>query len=91
MPQPKRWEGYSSHICSRSWLPQGHGVKLRPKVHNQVLVSLVESHGFRAQDEHLIPTPNEWTNRDNELGYPTTFKELCGNKSTRLGGPFGVG
>jgi hypothetical protein len=27
----------------------------------------------------------------NELGYPTILKELCGNESIRLGGPFGVG
>jgi hypothetical protein len=27
----------------------------------------------------------------NELGYPTIFKELCGDRSTKLGGPFGVG
>jgi len=31
-----------------SWLPQGHCVGLRPKVHKQVLASLVETHGVRA-------------------------------------------
>jgi len=51
----------------------------------------VEAHGVGVQDEHFIPTPNEWTNQEIELGYPTIPKELCGNKSTRLGGPFGVG
>jgi hypothetical protein len=35
---------------------------LRPKVHKQVLVNLVEAHVVGAQDEHLIPTPNRWTN-----------------------------
>jgi hypothetical protein len=34
-------------------------------------MNLVESHGVRAQDEHLIPTPNEWTNQESEIGYPT--------------------
>ncbi len=63
---------------------------MRPKVHKQVLTNLVEVHGVEAQDEHFISTPNEWTNRENELGYPTIPKEICGNKSTRLGGPFGV-
>jgi len=48
-------------------------------------------HGVEAQDEHFIPTPNEWINRENELGYPTILKELCGSESTRLGGTFGVG
>jgi hypothetical protein len=51
----------------------------------------VEVHGVKAQDEHLIPTPNKWTNRESELGYPTIPKELCGSGLTRLGGPFGVG
>jgi hypothetical protein len=64
---------------------------LKPKVHKQVLASLVETHGVETQDEHLIPTPNGWTNQDSELGYLTIPKELCGGKSTRLGGPFGVG
>jgi hypothetical protein len=50
----------------------------------------VESHGVRAQDEHLISTPNEWTNRESGLGYPTIPKKLCGNISTTLGGPFGI-
>jgi hypothetical protein len=54
-------------------------------------MSLVEAHGVRAQDEHLILTPNGWTNRESELGYSTIPKELCGGGSTRLGGPFGVG
>jgi len=54
-------------------------------------VSLMEAHGVEAQNEHLILTPNRWTNRKSELGYPTIFKELCGGGSTTLGGPFGVG
>jgi len=49
---------------------------LRPKVHEQVLANLVESHGVGTQDEHLIPTPNGWTNQENELGYPIIPKEL---------------
>jgi hypothetical protein len=64
---------------------------LRPKVHEQVLASLVEVNGVEVQDEHLIPTPNGWTYQEDELGYPTILKELCGGGSTRLGGPFGVG
>jgi hypothetical protein len=43
-----------------------------------------------AQDEHLLPTLNGWTNREGELGDPTIPKELCGGGSTRLGGPFGL-
>jgi len=46
--------------------------------------------GWRSS-EHLILTPNERTNRENEFGYPTIPKELCGSESIRLGGPFGVG
>jgi hypothetical protein len=57
----------------------------------QVLESLVEAHGVGVQDEHLISTPNQWTNREDELGDPTIPKELCSGGSTRLGGPFGVG
>ncbi len=64
---------------------------MRPKVHKQVLVSLVEAHGVEAQDEHLIPTPNGWTNQESELRYPTIPKELCGGGSIKLGGPFGNG
>jgi len=55
------------------------------------LVSFAEAHGVEAQDEHLISTPNRWTNRESELGHPTIPKELCGGRSIRLGGPFGVG
>jgi hypothetical protein len=33
---------------------------------------------------------NRWTNQEGELGDPTILKELCGDRSTRLGGPFGV-
>jgi hypothetical protein len=64
---------------------------LKLKVHKQVLTSLVEAHGVEAQDEHLIPTPNGWTNRKGELGHPIIPKELCGDGSTRLGEPFGIG
>jgi hypothetical protein len=80
------------HACVQaSWPPQGHCVGLKPKVHKQVLASLVEAHGVRVQNEHLILTPNRWTNWKSELGYPTILKELCGGEPTRLGGPFGVG
>jgi hypothetical protein len=51
----------------------------------------VEEHGVGVQDEHFILTLNKWTNQENELGYPTILKELCGGGSTRLGGPFGIG
>jgi hypothetical protein len=64
---------------------------LKSQVHKQVLASLVEAHGVRAQDEHLIMSPNKWANRKGELGYLIIFHELCCGKSTRLGGPFGVG
>jgi hypothetical protein len=37
---------------------------------------LMEAHGVGAQDEHLIPTPNGWTNQESELGYPTIPKEF---------------
>jgi hypothetical protein len=29
----------------------------------------VETYGVEAKDEHLILTPNRWTNQENELGY----------------------
>ncbi len=48
----------------------------------------MEVHGVGTQDEHFIPTPNEWTNLEGELGDAIIFKELCGDESTRLGGPF---
>ncbi len=51
----------------------------------------MEVHGVKTQHENLISTPNKWTNRENELGYPIIPKELCGYRSIRLGGPFGVG
>jgi hypothetical protein len=51
----------------------------------------VQAHGVGAKDEHFIPTPNGWINRESELGNPTIPKELYGSKSTRLSGPFGVG
>jgi hypothetical protein len=65
--------------------------RIETQNHKQVLASLVEVHGVGAQDEHFILTPNEWINRENELGYPIILKELCDSESTRLGGPFGVG
>jgi hypothetical protein len=51
----------------------------------------MEVHGVEAQDEHFFPSPNQWTNRKDELGDPTIPKELCSGGSTRLGGPFGIG
>jgi hypothetical protein len=51
----------------------------------------MEAHGVGAQDEHLFSTPNQWANREGELGHPTIPKKLCGGGSIRLGGPFGVG
>jgi hypothetical protein len=51
----------------------------------------VEAHGVEVQDEHFIPTANEWTNRESELGHPIIPTELCGGESTRLGEPFRVG
>ncbi len=50
----------------------------------------MEANGVEAQDEHLFPPPNRWTNGKGELGHPTILEELCGGGSTRLGGPFGV-
>jgi hypothetical protein len=80
------------HACVQtSWPFKRHSVGSRPKVHEQVLVNLVEAHGIKVQDEHLIPTPNGWTNRKSELGHPTILKELCDDGSIRLGGPLGVG
>ncbi len=51
----------------------------------------MKAHGVRAQVDHFILTPNGWINQESELGYLTIPKELCGDESTRLGGPFGVG
>jgi hypothetical protein len=51
----------------------------------------MEAHGVGVEDEHFFPSSNRWTNREGELGDPTIPKELCGDESTRLGGPFGVG
>jgi hypothetical protein len=50
----------------------------------------MERHGVEVQNEHLILTPNGWTNGESELGYSTIPKELCDDELTRLGGPFGV-
>jgi hypothetical protein len=55
-----------------------------------MLANLVEAHGVEAQDEHLIPTLNIWVTPKSELGYPTSLKELCGSKLTKLGGSLGV-
>jgi len=53
-------------------------------------VSPVEANGVKAQDEHFLPPPNQWINQEGELGDPTIPKELCGDGSTKLGGPLGV-
>jgi hypothetical protein len=50
----------------------------------------MEANGVEAQDEHFLPPPNRWTNREGELGYPTIPEKLCGDELIRLGGPFGV-
>ncbi len=50
----------------------------------------MEANGVGAQDEHFISPPNQWTNRKGQLGDPTILEELCGDGSTRLGGPPGV-
>jgi hypothetical protein len=51
----------------------------------------MEMYGVKTQDEHFIPSPNEWTNQESELNHPTIPKELCDGGLTRLSGPFGVG
>jgi len=51
----------------------------------------MKAHGVKAQNEHILSTPNRWTNREGEFGHPTILKELCGGGLTRLGEPFGVG
>jgi hypothetical protein len=53
-------------------------------------VNLVEDNGVEAQDEHFLPPPNRWANREGEFNDPIIPKELCGSGSTRLGGPLGV-
>jgi len=50
----------------------------------------MEANGVGAQDEEFLPSLNQWTSQEGELGYPTIHKELCGGESTRLGGPLGV-
>ncbi len=50
----------------------------------------MEENGVEAQDEHFLPPPNRWANREGELSDLTIPKELCGGGSTRLGGPLGV-
>jgi hypothetical protein len=35
------------------------------------LASPMETNGVEAQDEHFLPPPNRWTNREGELGHPT--------------------
>ncbi len=91
VPWPKKREGCSSHMCLSIMTSQGHSFESRPKIHEQVLVNPMEAHAVGAQDEHILSTPNKWTNREGELGHPTIPKELCGSGSTILGGPFGVG
>ncbi len=53
-------------------------------------MGLVKANGVGTQDEHFIPSPNQWGNRKGQFGDPTIPKELCGGGSIRLGGPFGV-
>jgi hypothetical protein len=50
----------------------------------------LEENGVEAQDEHFLPPPNRWTNREGQLGDPIILKELCGGGSTRLGALFGM-
>jgi hypothetical protein len=50
------------HAFKHHGLPKDIVLKLKPKVHKQVLANLMEVHGVGAQDEHLILTPNGWTN-----------------------------
>jgi hypothetical protein len=68
---------FFSHIFKHHGLPRD-SVRSRPKVHKYVLEGLVEVNGVGTQDEHFIPSPNQWTNREGELGDPTILKELCG-------------
>ncbi len=82
---------FFTHVFKHHGFPKEIVSNWDSKFTSKFLVSLVESHGVRAQDEHLILTPNEWTNRGSGLGYPTIPRKLCGNISTRLGGPFGLG
>jgi hypothetical protein len=48
-------------------------------------------HEIETQDEHLILTPNKWVTQKGELNYLIILKELCGSKSTKLGGSLEVG
>ncbi len=90
MPWPKRREACSSRTCSSIMASQRTLCRIETQS-SQVLASFVEVHGVTTQNEHLIPTPNKWTNQQSELSYPLILTELCGNRSRRLGPPFGVG
>jgi hypothetical protein len=81
---------FFTHVFKHHGLPKDIVLVSTPKVHKQVLTSLVEAYGVGTQDEHFVPPPNRWTNREGEFADPTILKELCGGKPTRLGGPFGI-
>ncbi len=80
---------FFTHMFKHHGLPKD--IVSRSQVHKYIFTNLVKAHGVEAQDECFIPTPNIWITQKGELGYLTILKELCGSRSTRLGGSFGVG
>jgi hypothetical protein len=61
------------HVFKHHGLPKDIVLNRDPKFRSKFLTNLVEVHGAEVQDEHLISTPNIWTNRENEIAQPNNI------------------
>ncbi len=75
---------FFSHIFKRHGLLKDIVSDRDPKFTSKFWRANVETNGVGTEDEHFLPPPNRWTNREGELGDPTIPEELCVGGSTRL-------
>jgi hypothetical protein len=75
-----------THMFKHHGLPKDIVLDRNPKFTNRFWQALWKCMGLE-----LKMNTNRQTDEKNELGYPTISKELCGNESTKLSGPFGIG
>jgi hypothetical protein len=81
---------FFTHVFKHHGLPKDIILDRDPKFTSKFWRALWKKNGVEAQDEHFLSPPNKWANREGEFSDPTIPRELCGDGSTRLGGPLGV-
>jgi hypothetical protein len=79
------------HVFKHHGLPKDIVSNQDPKSISKFWQMLWKHMGLKLKMNASFRPQRDGKIEKNELGYPTILKELCGNESIRLGGPFGVG